>query len=362
LLPLPVVDLFRYNVAPMKPSGEANTETSSRRRFSAENLSGILLPIPTPFNRTSDVDANALRANIEQWNATGIAGCAVLGSTGERVHLDEGEYLQVIEVAREAVPNHLAFIVGAGQQSTRATINEIRSAADRGADAVLVITPYFYRSAITQTTLLDHYAAIADVSPVPLILYSMPALTGIKIEPETIAQLSEHPNIIGVKDSSADIEGFGETVKLVHGNSARRAATGPGSAVIDSRRDEFAVLTGNGTVLYEALRAGADGGILAVGCVAPRLCLELFRAVKAGEHEQAELLQEKLTPLAHTVTTKYGIGGLKAALDFVGYFGGPVRAPLRSPNEAARSEIVHLLQDALAKSVTSNQQSVISNQ
>ena len=265
----------------------------------------------------------------------------MLGSTGERVHLDESEYQLLIEVAREAAPHNLAFVVGAGQQSTRGSINEVKTAAAGGADAVLVITPHYYSSSITQEALIRHYTAVADASPVPVILYSMPALTGIKIEPETAAYLSEHRNIIGIKDSSAEVEGFKRTVELVSG--AAPAARSPA-------RDDFAVLTGNGTVFYDTLQAGADGGILAVGCVTPRLCVEVLRAVKAGEHQHAQLLQQKLTPLAQAVTTKYGIGGLKAALDFVGYFGGPVRAPLRSPNEAARREIEHLLQDALKAS------------
>lgn len=303
------------------------------------NLQSLLLPIPIPFNQLGDVAFSALGANIEQWNATGIAGYVVLGSTGERVHLDEEEYLRVIEVARQAVPDDLCLIVGAGQQSTRGTINEIKASADRGADAVLIITPHFYRAAITQAALVGHYTAIADASPVPVILYSMPALTGIKIEPETIAKLSEHPNIIGVKDSSADIEGFRTTVELVHG----RAEIGSSGEGIGPRRDDFAVLTGNGTVLHGALMAGADGGILAVGCVAPQLCLEIFRAVKAGERARALTLQEKLTPLAQAVTTKYGIGGLKAGLDFLGYVGGSVRAPLQAPNESARDEIRELV-------------------
>jgi len=316
----------------MQHSRKADTEP----RLSADRLKGLLLPIPTPFDQTGDVDAGALRANIEQWNATGIAGYAVLGSTGERVHLDEREYLQVIKIAREAVPDDLTFIVGAGQQSTRGTVNEIKAAAAAGADGVLVITPHFYRAAITQNALVTHYTAIADASSVPVILYSMPALTGIRIEPETVAQLSDHANIIGFKDSAADIDKFAQTVQLVRGKLSPESVAAP---------DDFAILTGNGTVLHDALRAGADGGILAVGCVAPQLCLEVIRAVQAGEHETAQLLQEKLTPLAQAVTTKYGIGGLKAGLDFIGYVGGPVRAPLPSPDEAARSEIVKLLEE-----------------
>jgi len=295
--------------------------------LSLRDLRGVLLPITTPFDSAGEVDLSGLRANIAKWNATGISGYVLLGSTGERVNLDEGEYLEVIESARGEVPEGLSFIAGAGQQSTRATINEIkRVVAAVPIDAFLVITPHFYRPSITQQALITHYQSIADASPAPVILYSMPALTGIKIEPETAARLSEHENIIGIKDSSADLDGLRETIKLV--------------------RKDFAVLTGNGTVLNQALSAGAVGGILAVGCVAPDICLEIFRAVMVGENERASSLQAKLTPLAQAVTTRFGIGGLKAALEMNGYVGGNVRAPLAQPSDEARDEIRRRLSDA----------------
>jgi 4-hydroxy-2-oxoglutarate aldolase len=288
---------------------------------STSALKGILLPTTTPFDLDGHIATSAITSNIKEWSARGVIGFVVLGSTGERVHLDEREYLDVIEVSRAATDSVL--IVGAGQQSTVNTITEIKSAARAGAEAVLVITPYFYRPAITQETLINYYTAVADGAPVPVLLYSMLPLTGIKIEPETVARLSEHPNIIGVKDSSNDVAGFRRTVELCPG--------------------DFAVMTGNGTVLLDALRAGATGGILAVGCVVPEVCVEIFQAFNSGEDERAEKLQEDLTPLASAVTTKYGIGGLKAALDFAGYRGGVVRAPLRAPDEAARAEIKVLL-------------------
>lgn len=292
-----------------------------------EQLRGILLPLTTVFTASDEIDTAKLRENIAAWNKTGIRGYVMLGSTGERVHLDEREYLQVIETSRAVVSSDFAFIVGAGQQSTTATINEIRKATQAGADAVLVITPHYYRSAINQDTLIRYYTAVADASPVPVLLYSMPALTGVKIEPETIARLSEHPNIAAVKDSSNDVAGFAETMRLCP--------------------DDFAVMTGNGTVLLDALRAGATGAILAVGLVVPEVCVEIFRAFKAGDAEQASMLQSKLTPLAAAVTTRFGIGGLKTALDMAGYHGGAVRAPLQMPDESAGREILDLLQHGL---------------
>ena len=292
------------------------------------NLSGLLLPVTTPFKVDEDVDFEGLTANIQKWNDAGVAGYVALGSTGERANLDEREYLQVIETARRATPETLSFIAGAGQQSTRGTIGEIKRAAAAGADAVLVITPSFYRSAITQTALIDYYSAVADAAPVPVLLYSMPDLTGIVVEPETAAQLCRHANIIGMKDSSNDVERFRRTVQLVD--------------------EDFAMMIGNGTVFADALSAGARAGILAVGCCAPEICLEIFRAVQAGEIDRATGLQNRLTPLARAVTKTYGIGGLKTAMEMAGYVGGAVRAPLRRPNEEAVAEIEHFLRTCAA--------------
>ena len=295
------------------------------------NFNGLLLPVTTPFTHSEDIDTTGLVSNLERWNKCELTGYVILGSTGERVNLDEREYLQVIEIARRAVPNSMSFIVGAGQQSTRGTIKEIAGAAAAGADAVLVITPNFYRSAISQGALIDYYRAVADAANVPVLLYSMPDLTGIAIEPETAAQLCQHPNIIGMKDSSNDVERFSRTFKTVG--------------------EDFAMMIGNGTVFADALGAGARGGILAVGCCAPEICLEIFRAFQANDNEHATQLQNRLTPLARAVTKTYGIGGLKAAMEMAGYVGGTVRAPLKRPNEEAMAEIRKLL-DAAAVSVS----------
>ncbi len=290
-----------------------------------ESLRGILLPITTPFTSDEEIDSKGLQANLRFWNGSGIVGYVVLGSTGERVNLDERECQEVIETARAEVPRELSFIIGAGQESRRGTINEIKRAAAAGADAVLVITPHFYRAAITQEALVEHYLAVADSSPVPVLLYSMPDLTGVRIEPETAAQLSQHPNIIGIKDSSAEVAKLRETIRLSPA--------------------DFAVLTGNGTVLSEALAAGARGGILAVACVATDMCLAIFRAVELRDLDRAAALQEGLTPLAKAVTTRFGIGGLKAALEMKGLAGGAVRAPLMGRTELERDEIRRCLED-----------------
>ena len=323
----------RYNAARLNQSHDVNPP----RTPATLNLRGVLLPFTTPFKSDQSLDLEGLRSNIRRWNESGIAGYVALGSTGERVNLDEREYLEVIEAARREVPANLTFIVGAGQQSTLHTINEVKRAASAGADAVLVLTPSFYKAAITPAALVDHYNAVADASPVPVVLYSMPDLTGVAIDPQTVARLSAHANIIGIKDSFNDLSRFAETVELVP--------------------TEFAVLTGNGTVFLDALHKRARGAILAVGCVAPECCLEIFENFHGGQHERARTLQEKLAPLALAVTKRYGIGGLKAAMEMRGFAGGNVRAPLKSPSSEASQEIAELLRAVLNLSGRPNETS-----
>ncbi|HEX9918234.1 MAG TPA: dihydrodipicolinate synthase family protein, partial [Pyrinomonadaceae bacterium] len=304
-------------------------------KFTAEHLRGILLPCTTPFGEDGRVDARAIGANIARWNETGIGGYVILGSTGERVHLDERETLEVVEASRACVPEHLAFVVGVGQHGTRQSIAEAERAAAAGADAVLVITPHFYRAQMTPAALADYYEAIADDAPVPVVLYNIPQNTGLALSPETIARLSKHENIVGIKDSSGDMVNFVEMLRLAS--------------------DEFAVLTGHASLLYAALSAGAQGAILAAGCVAPEVAVEIARSVERGEHDEALKLQQKFTPLARAVTTRSGIGGLKYALDLRGYAGGEVRAPLSMPDEAARREIARTLEACLPYVETENE-------
>ncbi|HYP53921.1 MAG TPA: dihydrodipicolinate synthase family protein [Pyrinomonadaceae bacterium] len=303
-----------------------NTERRPGAQSPAPNLRGILLPFPTPFDDSGDFDADALRSNLRRWNETGVGGYVALGSTGERVHLEADEYARVIETARESVPRELLFVAGAGQHGTRASVAEVRQAARAGADAVLLITPHFYRSAMSPDALAAQFEAVADESPVPVVIYSIPQNAGLAVSPETVARLAGHPNVVGLKDSSGDIVNLAETLRLVP--------------------EDVSVLTGHGGTIYPALSAGARGGILAVGCAAPRLAVAVQRAFDAGRHESALVMQRRLAPLAKAVTVRYGVGGLKAALDLAGYAGGRVRAPLRMPDEDARREIARLLDAA----------------
>jgi 4-hydroxy-2-oxoglutarate aldolase len=307
----------------LKPHDTIQPRDSRADRLTAKKLRGILLPCTTPFDSDGLLDTRALAANIERWNETGASGYVLLGSTGERVHLDEREVLEVVGAARARVPSHLAFVVGVGQHGTRGSIAEARRAGKAGADAVLLITPHFYRGQMTPATLTHYYETVADASTVPVILYNIPQNTGVALSPDTIARLSEHENIIGIKDSSGDMVNFMEMLAL--------------------QSETFAVLTGHASLLYAALSAGAQGAILAAACVAPRVAVQIATLIAAGRHEEARELQRLFIPLARCVTTRYGIGGLKFALDLAGYAGGEVRAPLSMADETARREIAQTL-------------------
>lgn len=319
------IGVARYNAVVLKKQN-TTSEENSRSHPLNERLRGILLPFVTPFDEEAEVDVRGVGANLDKWNETGVRGYVALGSTGERVHLSERECLTVLEAARAHVPSSLSLIVGAGQQSTRLTIDEVRRWADAGADGVLVITPGYYRAQMTQGALLDYYRAVADASSVPVLLYNIPQLTSITLAPETVARLAEHENIIGIKDSSGDMVALGEMLRLVP--------------------DDFAVLTGHGSALFAALGAGAWGAILAIGCVAPRACVEAYSAFEAEDYERARILQRKIAFLVRTVMGQFGIGGIKAAMDALSYTGGHVRAPLAQPDEAAQLEIATLLKES----------------
>ncbi|HEY0077572.1 MAG TPA: dihydrodipicolinate synthase family protein [Pyrinomonadaceae bacterium] len=310
----------------MKPQDKTNQPDATGARLLAEKLRGILLPFPTPFSADGEIDGEALCRNLARWNETGVRGYVALGSTGERVHLDEREYLQVVETARESVGAEMVLLAGAGQQSTRGSIEEVRRAARAGADGVLVITPGFYRGAMTQAALTKHYESVADASVVPLVLYNIPQNTGIALAPETVARLAEHENITGIKDSSGDMVNMTEMLRLVP--------------------EGFAALTGHGALLHASLLSGARGGILAVACAAPRLSVAIYEAVEAGAYARALEMQRRLAPLAKAVTTRFGIGGLKAALDLCGYEGGHVRAPLEAVSEEAQRELARLVEES----------------
>ena len=287
---------------------------------------GVLAPVPTPFDDREEVDVPKLRAAITRWVASPLDGIVVLGSSGEAPLLDEADADLVVASVRDVMPRGRVFVVGTGRESTRAAIRASRRAAELGADAVLVRTPGFFRSQMTTDALIRHFTAVADASPVPVLLYNFTGVTGVNLEPSAVAELASHPNIVGVKDSNGDLAQIAELVR----------ATPP----------EFRVFTGSSSTFHDAVSAGVSGGILALACVLPDACRRLFDLAVQGRHDEARTLQQALTPLARLIGPVYGVAGLKAALKLAGTDVGGSRSPLVPLGD----EGVAALRDALARS------------
>ena len=277
---------------------------------------GIFPPVPTPFEPSGEhVALERLRDNLARWMEHPLTGVLVLGSNGELPHLDDAEADAVIAVARHGLPAGKTLLAGTGRPSTRATIAATRRAFELGADGVLVVTPSYYRSRMTPGALHRHYEEVAAAAAGPVFLYHVPAFTGLDVPVELLLGLAGVPGVRGVKDSSGALERIAALAK----------GAPPG----------FAVLTGSAGILAASLSAGAAGGIVAAACVMPAECAGIWNAFRAGDHERVAALQARITALARAVTVEHGIAGLKRVLDWMGYYGGPVRAPLRglSPDQ-----------------------------
>jgi 4-hydroxy-2-oxoglutarate aldolase len=289
-----------------------------------DRLHGIIPPMATPFNRKGDVDEGAFRANLERYVGTGLAGVMVAGTTGEGPLLKSEERLRLTALTRKAVRPTELVITGTGLESTRETIHLSQEAIKRGADAVLVLSPWYYKGKMDGLALLAHYRAVADALPRPLLIYSIPQCTGVRIPPETVAALARHPNIAGIKESSGD---------LAYVRSfARRVPA------------RFRVFCGSLQILPDVLRAGGAGGILSQADFVPELCVAFYEAFRQGRRKVARELYGRLLPLATEITLKHGVAGVKAAMDVMGYHGGSPRGPLLPVSEAARRAIARTLE------------------
>jgi 4-hydroxy-2-oxoglutarate aldolase len=293
---------------------------------SSIDLAGIFPPISTPFDAMGEVSTAALTANLERWNAYDLAGYVVLGSNGEAAYLSDDERLRVLEAARRAIPPGKLMIAGTGCEATRATIRLTQQAARLGADAAIVLTPGYYQPEMTGEVLVRHFCAVADASPIPVLLYNVPKFTGVDMDAATVARASEHPNIVGIKDSSGNVAKLAETVQLA--------------------RPGFQVLVGTASVLFPGLAVGAVGGVVALSLVAPQQAIDIWRLHRAGRWEEAAALQRRMLPVNAAVTTRFGVPGLKAALDMLGYYGGPVRPPLIELDEGKRQALRAILTGA----------------
>lgn len=287
------------------------------------NLSGVIAAIPTPYGQDGEVAYEKLKHNLQYWNQTDLLGYLAMGSTGEFPHLTLDEKLGVLQTVRDNMAPEKLLLVGCGELATRNAIQFAHRAKEYGADALVVVTPFYYKKLLQEEQLAVHYTRIADASPIPILIYLIPQFAGMYLMPETIAALAQHPNIIGLKESSGDMQAINDLFREL-------GAT------------EFNVMVGSPLIMQKAYSAGAAGAILAVASLAPRACLELEKAYKWGNQERADKLQERLGMLARTVAVP-GVGHLKFAMDQVGLYGYLPRSPLSVPNEEEEEEILRVI-------------------
>jgi 4-hydroxy-2-oxoglutarate aldolase len=289
------------------------------------DLHGIFPPITTPFSE-GKVAHDKLASNVEKWNRTGLKGYVVLGSNGEYVYLSEEEKRAIVATVVQAAADEKLIIAGTGCESTAETLRLTEDCARLGARAALVVTPHYYGGRMREAALMKHFSELADHSPIPILLYNVPKFTHINMAAEFVARLSEHPNIIGLKDSSGNVIQLAEML-----NGVVR---------------DFNVMVGTAGVLFSALTIGCVGGVCALANVAPEECVKIYDLVKEGDLDAARDLQLKMLPVNQAVTAVYGVPGLKAALDMLGYFGGDPRLPLLSSSEQEKFAIRNILKKA----------------
>ena len=289
------------------------------------DLNGIFPPITTPFI-DDNVAYDKLASNIEKWGQTGLKGFVVLGSNGEYVSLSEEEKRQVVETVDQAAPDHMSIIAGTGCESTRETIRLTADCAALGAHAALVVSPHYFGGKMTEAALVKHYTAIADSSAIPIILYNVPKFTHVNLGVNIVARLSQHPNIIGIKDSTGNVIQLGEYLNRVDTN--------------------FSVLVGTAGALFGGLTLGCAGGVLALANVAPEECVRIHELVQEGDYKAARLIQLKMIPVNQAVTATFGVAGLKTALELRGYYGGEPRAPLMPSSDDEKRAVETILKEA----------------
>ena len=291
-----------------------------------KNLEGVICPVVTPFNKRGDVDEGFFRENLSRLSGIGLAGVLVAGSTGEAPYLTESERLRLVELARDVVKAPEILLVGTGLESTSATLKLSRESVARGADALMVITPSYFKPQMDSAALVAHYGAVAAGVKKPVLVYYIPQYTGLQVDLSTIVKLSRLPNIVGLKESSGSLEFVRSVLKRV--------------------RPEFRVLVGAVSIFYDALCSGAVGGVLGQAHFAPSLCVGLYEAYLHDRSKEGRELQQRLLPLAQKVAAPYGVAGIKAALDVFGGHGGTPRPPLLSVSSKVKKQIAAAIREA----------------
>lgn len=302
-----------------------HNEEIKENNMNRVDLNGIFPPIPTPFVN-GNVSEEKLISNIAKWCETGIKGIVVLGSNGEAAYLSGEEKRRTVKVTVDAVPKGKVVIAGTGCESTTETLRLTDDCAKLGAHAALVLPPNYYAGQMSEAALTKHYTTLADHAAIPILLYNVPKFTGIALSSKLVAELSGHPNIVGIKDSSGNVAQLGEMIHTVN--------------------SRFSVLVGTAGVLFAGLCLGCVGGILALANIAPVACVNIFNGVKDIDFETAGALQLKMIALNKAVTVTYGVSGLKAAMDMLGYFGGDPRLPLLPAGKMEKEAVRELLGDA----------------
>lgn len=290
------------------------------------DLSGVFPPIPTPFEIDGRIAPKRLDENLSRWNGLPLRGYVAGGSNGEFPLLSLDERLEVVRAVRRTAAEDRLVLAGSGMESTRATIDLTLRMAEAGADAALVVTPGYYRTRMTAAALIAHYVEIADASPIPIVLYNVPANTGVDLPAEAAIELSRHPNIAGMKESGGDVAKIGR--------------------ILSSCDHEFQVLAGSAGFFLGALAVGSVGCIAALANLAAPELDRLQTLFRSGEGEKAGALQLRLIEANTAVTATYGVAGLKAALDLTGFYGGPVRSPLQPLVAGDRERLASILRRA----------------
>jgi 4-hydroxy-2-oxoglutarate aldolase len=293
----------------------------------ADRLQGVFLPVTTPFDEvTGEVAPVAWRENLRRYAREPIDGLVLFGSTGEGELLDEDEKARLTAFARDVVPSSIVLMAGASANSTRGTIVAARAMAAEGAEVLLIHPPGYFGPYLSPAAMADHFRAVADASPVPVLIYHMPKYTGVTLDAGLMGELVRHPNVIGLKDSSGDLKRF--------------------ASYTDSCPPGKRLFVGNGTLLFAALELGGVGGILAIADFVPARCAELLAAFRAGEKTRAGAMQETLAVVHKEIVAKHGPVGVKAAMDLLGWTGGPPRAPLQALDAKAKAEVRRVLREA----------------
>jgi 4-hydroxy-2-oxoglutarate aldolase len=287
------------------------------------NLSGVFPALTTPFGADGSVSVADVKQNITKYNSTGLAGYVAIGSTGESVLLSRKEADSILIAVKESAAPGMRLIAGTGAESTAETIERTKRAAELGYQVALVKTPYYYKPLYKPEVFIAHFRRVADASPIPVLLYSVPQFTGIALEAPEVGVLAQHPNIIGIKESSGNVQRAAELL----------AAVPP----------SFQLLVGSASMMFPSTVLGACGAILALASALPELCVAVFKAVRAGDVGTARALQATILPASKVIVSQCGIPGVKYAMDLAGYQGGPPRQPLLPLSEEQKRAIQELL-------------------